>query len=227
MKKILLVEDDVGIARFISQGLRARGREVHWERVGKDVVDLACTGEFNTVILDLLLPDRDGLDICADIRAADVGVPVLMLTARGGLDDRLDGFAAGADDYLRKPFAFDELIARVEVLVRRDRLRRPDPVRMGKLRVDLEDRAAEWDGVPIELGRRAFALLTALAKAGGKVVSREALIDEIWGPDSDITENSLDVCVSTLRRKLETVSPQIEIETVRGQGIALRVNEPN
>ncbi|QLC22423.1 response regulator transcription factor [Parasphingopyxis sp. CP4] len=223
--KILLVEDDVGIGRFISQGLRARGCDVRWEREGRDVVALAGSGEFNTIILDLLLPDSDGIDLCADIRAADVGTPILILTARTGLDDRLDGFAAGADDYLRKPFAFAELIARVEVLLRRDGSRKPDPITYGRLVIDPLTGQAEWEGRPVEAGRRTKTLLLALARASGDVVGRDALIEEIWGNNAEITDNSLDVCVSALRRILKASSVPLEIKVYRGQGVALRLSD--
>ncbi len=219
---ILLVEDDVGIGRFITQGLRARGCEVHWERTGQNAVRLACSGSFNAMILDLLLPEHDGIDLCAEIRDAEFGIPILILTARSGLDDRLDGFAAGADDYLRKPFAFAELVARVEVLLRRDQHRKPDPIRIGLLRIDPTSKTVRWNGQPVEMGRRTYSLLLSLAKATGKVVSREELIEEIWGPDAIITDNALDVCVSSLRRKLAEVSAKLSVEAVRGQGIVLR-----
>jgi DNA-binding response OmpR family regulator len=197
---ILLVEDDVGIGRFISHGLRARGLTVHWERVGKRVRSLAAEGRFNTIILDLLLPDSDGLELCSEIRKAELGIPILVLTARTGLDDRLDGFSAGADDYLAKPFAFLELVARVQALLKRDRLRKPDPILLGPL-----------------------AMLMVLARARGEIVSRGTLLDEIWGDDI-VTDNALDACASALRRSLASVTDQAVVEAVRGQGYALRVS---
>jgi len=222
---ILLVEDDVGIGRFISQGLRARGLEVHWERVGKNVRSLAAAGRFNAIILDLLLPDSDGLDLCRDIRKAELGTPILVLTARIGLDDRLDGFSAGADDYLAKPFAFQELVARVQVLLKRDRLRKPDPVLVGPLRVDPNARDVTWAGKPVEMGRRSFSMLLALARGRGEVVKRRELLDEIWG-DAIVTDNALEACISALRRSFSAVTDCVTIEAVRGQGYALRVAEP-
>lgn len=222
---ILLVEDDVGIGRFICQGLRARGLKVHWERVGKHVPGLAAADRFNAIILDLMLPDSDGLDLCRDIRQAELGTPILVLTARIGLDDRLDGFSAGADDYLTKPFAFQELVARVQVLLRRDQLRKPDPVLIGPLRVDPNTRRVTWAGKPVELGGRSYAMLLTLARARGEVVKRDALLDAIWG-DAIVTDNALDACASALRRGLSAVTDDVIIEVVRGQGYALRVREP-
>jgi DNA-binding response OmpR family regulator len=220
---ILLVEDDVGIGRFVSQGLRVRGWQVRWERVGKDVPALAGSGRFNTIILDLLLPDSDGLNLCRDIRQQELGIPILMLTARSGLDDRLDGFAAGADDYLAKPFAFEELLARLRALLKRDRLRKPDPVNLGALRIDPTAGLATWAGQPITISRRAFTLLLVLARAGGEAVGRDKLIDEIWGGDTIVTDNALDVCASALRRALAGATDRLALEAVRGHGYALRL----
>ena len=146
--------------------------------------------------MDLLLPDSDGLDLCSQIRDAELDVPILVLTARTSLDDRLDGFSAGADDYLTKPFAFQELLARLQVLLRRDRLRKPDPILLGPLRLDQSGETATWAGNPIELGRRDFAMLWALARARGEVVTRSKLIDEIWGVYAIVTDNALDACAS-------------------------------
>jgi DNA-binding response OmpR family regulator len=221
---ILLVEDDVGIGRFICQGLRSRGMSVQWERVGKRVLDLVMERRFNAIILDLLLPDADGIDLCRAIRKAEIGTPILVLTARTGLDDRLDGFSSGADDYLTKPFAFQELVARLQVLVKRDRLRRPDPVRIGRLRVDPNTRLAQWDGHTLEMGRRSFAMLLALARGRGELVRRELLLDEVWG-DEIVTDNAVDACVSALRRSLAPITDMVTIEAVRGQGYILNVRD--
>ena len=222
---MLLVEDDVGIGRFITQGLRARGLSVHWERVGKGVRQLAASGRFNTIILDLLLPDSDGLDLCRDIRKDELGIPILVLTARTGLDDRLDGFSAGADDYLAKPFAFLELVARVKALLARDQLRKPDPVVIGSLRVDPGAGVATWEGIPIELAGRSFAMLLALARGRGDVIGRSALLDEIWG-DAIVTDNALDACASAVRKSLAAVTDCVTVEAIRGQGYALRMLDP-
>lgn len=219
---VLLVEDDVGIGRFISHGLRARGLTVHWERVGRQVQDLAASGRFNAIILDLLLPDSDGLDLCRAIRKAELGIPILVLTARTGLDDRLDGFSAGADDYLGKPFAFLELVARVKALLARDKLRKPDPIVMGPLRVDASTQVATWDGEAIEMGGRSFAMLMALAQARGDVISRDDLLDEIWG-DAIVTDNALDACASALRRSLSAVTDRLVVAAKRGEGFSLQI----
>lgn len=222
---VLLVEDDVGIGRFVSQGLAARGVSLRWERTGRDVVGLVAAGGVNLVILDLGLPDADGLDLCVAIRNMEIGVPILMLTARGSLDDRLEGFAAGSDDYLAKPFAFEELAARVDVLLRRDRDRKPDPVRFAALRLDPAAQTATWQGQAIELDPRGFALLLALAKASGEVVPRQKLIEAIWGGEADVTDNALDVCVSALRRRLGISEPRLLVQAHRGQGLSLGLKD--
>jgi DNA-binding response OmpR family regulator len=218
---VLLVEDDVGIGRFVSQGLAARGLSVRWERSGREVVTLAVSGDFNLLILDLGLPDADGLELCTAIRAAERGVPILMLTARTSLDDRLDGFAAGADDYLPKPFAFEELAARADVLLRRDRDRKPDPVRFEGLRLDPANLVATWEDQSIELDPRGFALLLALVRSGGAIVARQSLIEAVWGEGTEVSDNALDVCASALRRRLAAVTGALRVTAHRGQGFAL------
>ncbi len=218
---VLLVEDDVGIGRFVSHGLSARGLTVRWERTGREVQSLVTAGGIDLVILDLGLPDLDGIEICAAIRGAECGIPILMLTARSSLEDRLDGFSAGADDYLSKPFAFEELAARAEVLLRRSSNRMPDPVKLGSLRIDPSNHVASWQDCAIPLEPRAFALLLALANAKGAIVPREVLIDAIWGVGADITDNALDACASALRRRLAEAATTLQVTAYRRQGIAL------
>jgi DNA-binding response OmpR family regulator len=220
---ILLVEDDARIGRLISEGLRRRGCRVEWERVGKNVPELAATGSFNTVIMDLLLPDSDGLDLCKKIRAAEIGTPILVLTARADLDDRLDGFAAGVDDYVAKPFDTSELFARVRALAKRDLTRKPDAANFERLRVDPNTYCATWRGGPIETGRRTLLLLHALARSRGEIVEREKLIVAVWGLYAEITDNALEGCVSSLRRQLAEVTDELTVEAARGRGYALRV----
>jgi len=147
-------------------------------------------------------------------------LPVLMLTARASLDDRLDGFAAGADDYLPKPFAFAELVARVKVLVKRAGERRPDPIVYGDLRIDGLMGEARWAGELLALEPKGLAVLCVLARARGAVVERGALIDAVWG-EAEITDNALDVVVSGLRRRLAAGAPGVMVRTVRGAGLAL------
>jgi DNA-binding response OmpR family regulator len=220
---ILLVEDDVGIGRFVSRGLTARGHRVAWHREGAKVPDCIAAEPFGAVLLDLGLPDMDGLDLCRTLRGQSAGLPVLMLTARDSLGDKLDGFQAGADDYLPKPFAFEELLARLAVLERREALRPPEPLRFGRLAIDPLRREARWNDEPILLDGRGFSVLYRLAKAHGAIVLRDDLILAVWGADSEITDNALDVNVSALRRRLAKLDTPPIIETFRGRGFRLKV----
>jgi DNA-binding response OmpR family regulator len=219
---ILLVEDDVGIGRFVSRGLTARGHRVAWHREGALVPSRVATEPFGAVLLDLGLPDMDGLDLCRTLRGQSAGLPVLMLTARDGLGDKLDGFQAGADDYLPKPFAFEELLARLAVLERRDAMRPPEPLRFGGLAIDPVRREARWNDEAMALDGRGFSVLHRLAEARGAVVFRDDLITAVWGADSEVTDNALDVNVSALRRRLARLREPPTIETFRGRGFRLR-----
>jgi DNA-binding response OmpR family regulator len=220
---ILLVEDDVGIGRFVTRGLTARGHKVTWHREGALVPARIATEPFGAVLLDLGLPDMDGLDLCRSLRTQSAALPVLMLTARDSLGEKLDGFEAGADDYLPKPFAFEELVARLAVLERREGLRPPEPLRFGALAIDPVRREAQWNGESIALDGRGFSVLFRLAEARGAVVFRDDLISSVWGEDSDVTDNALDVNVSALRRRLAKLAAPPTIETFRGRGFRLKV----
>jgi len=219
MSLVLLVEDDAGIGRAIVQGLGGRGLGVRWLRQGAGVLDALAREQMATVILDIGLPDADGLALCRQIRAAGYTMPILMLTARTALDDRLEGFDAGADDYLPKPFAFAELAARVGVLVRRAGQLLPPPIIWQGLSIDRAAGTATWHGTPLALEPRSLALLAELALARGAVVARPALLDRVWGADAVITDNAVDVAVSALRKRLGPCG--LTIAAVRGRGFRL------
>ncbi|GHC83110.1 response regulator transcription factor [Novosphingobium pokkalii] len=219
MSMVLLVEDDAGIGRSVVQGLGGRGLAVRWLRQGAGVLDLLAQEQVATVVLDIGLPDADGLALCRAIRAAGHGMPILMLTARTALDDRLEGFQAGADDYLPKPFAFAELAARVGVLVRRAGQLAPPPIAWGGLVIDRAQGMAAWQGEPLALEPRSLALLAELALARGAVVERAVLVDRVWGADAVITDNAVDVAVSALRKRLYPCA--LTIAAVRGRGFRL------
>lgn len=221
---ILVVEDDVTIGRTLAQGLTAAGFAARWLRRGGDVLPLVQEGGVDAVVLDLGLPDGDGLDVCRALRDGGHHLPVLMLTARGGLDDRLDGFAAGADDYLAKPFAFAELVARVRVMERHAAQRRPDPLVLGALEIDPLANEARWAGERLDLEPKGVAVLLALLRARGQVVSRRALIDAVWG-DAAVTDNALDVVLSSLRKRLGLAAPSLQLRTVRGAGMVIEIDE--
>ena len=218
---ILLVEDDVGIGRSISQGLSAKGFALRWLRQGAGVPDHLATGEFSVVILDVGLPEADGFELCRQIRAAGHNLPILMLTARGALDDRLEGFEAGADDYLPKPFAFAELVARVAVLARRAEQLLVAPVTFGPLTIDSARVRVLKDGEPLAIEPKPLGLLIQLAIAQGALVPRQALIDAVWGKNAVIGDNTLDVAISALRRGLAKIAPGLLVRVIKGQGYRL------
>ena len=218
---IILVEDDVMIGRAVVQGLSARGHSVRWLRQGAGLMDAIAAGPVALVILDVGMPDCDGMALCRGIRAGGHDMPVLMLTARGTLDDRLEGFDAGADDYLAKPFAFAELAARVAVLVRRAAQLPPPPVVFGGLTLDPMTGDMRCGEAPVVAEPRTLALLGELVRARGGIVSRQHLIDAVWGAHAVVSDNTLDVAVSALRRRLGDLSPRLIVRAVRGQGVQL------
>jgi DNA-binding response OmpR family regulator len=218
---VLLVEDDPGIGRFVSRGLTAEGFAVHWLHAGREARDLLKTNAFAAAILDLGLPDIDGATLCADIRRDGVDTPILMLTARDSLDDKLDGFRCGADDYLTKPFAFEELLARLKVLTHRRIKQGSEVLVAGTLKLDRDARSAFIGTAPIALSRREFDVLACLATYPNQPVSRETILDQAWGPGSDVAENTVDVYVGYLRRHFEGLADAPTIETVRGIGFRL------
>lgn len=216
---VLLVEDDPGIGRFVTRGLAAEGFSVQWLR-GISGVPRQLTGaDYAVLILDLMLPDGDGCALARYLRDAGHMVPILMLTARDSLDEKLDGFRNGADDYLTKPFAFDELLARVRVLARRGSAG-PDRSHLlvGDLAIDIRAREVACNGQIIALTRREFDLLLYLARNAGEVVSRERLLAGAWGNNGDLSINTVDVYLGYLRRKLKAHGSETEITTVRGIG---------
>ena len=221
---ILLVEDDVMIGRTVVQGLSARGHVVRWLRHGAGLLDVLMVGGIAVVLLDVGLPDGDGFALCRAMRAAGHTMPVLMLTARGALDDRLEGFDAGADDYLPKPFAFAELVARVAVLVRRSAQLLPPPIAFAGLTLDRLTGEVRRDDRPVVAEPRTLALLGELVRARGAIVPRQRVIDAVWGEDAVISDNTLDVAVSALRRRLADVAPDLAVRAVRGQGLHLVVH---
>lgn len=218
---VLLVEDDPGIGRFVSRGLAARDYRVTWERDGSQVASLLGSGRFVAALLDLGLPDGDGLTLCRDLRDEGIDTPVLMLTARGALQDRLDGFACGADDYLPKPFAFDELLARLAAIVRRKPAHGAEPLRFHTMSVDRDRRAVMIGDRPLILSHREFDLLLALAAATGNVVARDALAASVWGDGAEVSDNALDVYIGYLRKRLGEAPGAPAIETLRGRGFRL------
>jgi two-component system, OmpR family, response regulator len=217
--KILLVEDEERIATFLEEGLADHGYEVVRAATGTQAIVEALDG-VELVVLDLGLPDVDGLEVITTLRASKFQAPIIVLTARGELADRLTGLDRGADDYLAKPFAFDELLARIRAQVRAMERRQPTKLEFGPVSMDLLARQVSVDGRPVELTSREFALLEKFLRAPGAVYTRGQLLSDIWGIDFDPRSNLVDVYVGYLRRK---VGPSL-IETVRAEGYRLRID---
>jgi DNA-binding response OmpR family regulator len=219
---LMIVEDEERVASFLEKGLRRHGYDVEWARCGGEALRRAEQPGISFVILDLGLPDLDGLDVLEGLRARGCTVPVLVLSARGGVNDKVKGLDLGADDYLGKPFAFSELVARVRANLR-PRTGAPDALlRAGGICMDLVRREVTFGGREVCLSAREFFLLKAFVAHPRQVLSRPELLHTVWGTTFDPGTNLVDVYVSYLRRKLgERV-----IETVRGAGYRLRIDSP-
>ena len=214
--RLLLVEDDTKLVRALTVGLEREGYAVDSADSGDVALDLARATDYEAVVLDLMLPGIDGFTVCRQFRSEGRWMPVLMLTARTDVRDRIRGLDAGADDYLVKPFDFGELLARLRALLRRGPVERPAIVAIGDLRIDAETRVVTRDGQEIELTGREYDVLEFLARRAGRVVSRSELLDEIWS-DYEGSPNIIDVYVGYLRKKLGRAL----IRTVRGKGFVL------
>jgi DNA-binding response OmpR family regulator len=219
--KVLLVEDDARLARFLSRVLSEEGYGVDLCASGADAAKQASASAYDLIVLDWMLPDLDGLSICRGLRGAGMTVPVLMLTARGEVRERVLGLEAGADDYLVKPFDVDELLARVHALLRR--ATGHARLRCGPLEVDRVARSVQLNGARVDLTSREYALLLHLLYHAGKVVTRSELLSRVWETHYDPSSNFVEVHISRLREKLGEGASMIE--TVRGMGYRLRVSE--
>ncbi|HZT76198.1 MAG TPA: response regulator transcription factor [Vicinamibacterales bacterium] len=221
--RALLVEDDATIAEFVVRGLREAGFAVDHAADGDAGFDLAAVEPYDVAIVDLMLPKRDGLSLIESLRARGVTTPVLILSARRSVDDRVRGLQTGGDDYLTKPFAFSELLARVQALVRRAaRATEPTTMSVADLAVDLLSRRVTRAGVAIDLRPREFALLEYLMRNAGKVVSKTMILSHVWDYNFDPQTNIVDVLVSRLREKIDRPFEQKLLQTVRGVGYVLR-----
>jgi two-component system OmpR family response regulator len=218
--RALLVEDDERIVEFVRRGLEAEGYRIEVATTGADAVRLGRQRRHELIILDLLLPDIDGREVCRRLRAAQVHVPILMLTALDALEDKVAGLQIGADDYLTKPFAFEELLARLQALQRRrgDYSENQVVLRVGDLRVDRETREVLRGQERIELTPKEFALLECLMGRPGKVFSRTMILERVWGTTSDPLTNIVEVYIRQLRRKIDEGQAKPLIQTIRGFG---------
>jgi two-component system OmpR family response regulator len=219
--KILIVEDDPQMRELIERGLTAEGYETRAVDNGVDALIAVSTEEFALAAIDVMLPQMSGFEICRRIRQSGSSMPLLLLTARDAVEDRVFGLDAGADDYLTKPFAFVELSARVRALLRRDANADKLVLTVGALRIDSLAVAVTAAGHPLSMSPKEFALLRLLAGAVGTVVSRTRILEEVWGSTQNIDPNIVDQYVSYLRRKLEPVDAGVRIITKRGSGYLL------
>ena len=228
MVRILLVEDESKVAHAVQDGLEAEGYEVTLAATGDAGLQAANTRNFDLIVLDLMLPGRDGLEILSERRAEGDPTPVLILTARDTVLDRVAGLDAGADDYLVKPFAFAELLARVRALLRRGRPEAPARLEVADLEIDSAARRASRAGHPLSLTAREFRLLEYLVQRQGQVVSREEIARDVWREPSRGTplDNVIDVHIMRLRRKVDYDAAVRLIHTVRGVGFVVREDEP-
>ncbi len=224
MTHLLLIEDEERIASFVEKGLRSNGFTVAIAGDGKTATGLALTGDFSLIILDLGLPDQDGLELLESLRGQGIEIPIVILTARDDLDDKVAGFEGGADDYLTKPFRFEELLVRIKARLRDRSVSKaqaqPTTLGNGLMQLDLRSRQVKVQGKWIELPSREFTLAELFFQNEGQVLSREQILNRVWGYDYDPGSNIVDVYVGYLRKKLGSSC----IKTVRGQGYCFQLS---
>lgn len=218
--RILLCEDNDDLGEAVQQRLRNSGHSIEWVRDGSEVVEAAENGPFDAVILDLMLPNRDGIGLIADMRLRKIDTPILVITARSEIDDKVSLLDLGADDYLVKPFDLRELEARLRALIRRTGGQTSSVVGIGNLELNIAGINATINGEALDLGRREFRLLEILATNAGKVVVKERLMNQLFNFDESVSINALELHISRLRRKLEPSN--VKIGTVRGVGYMMR-----
>ena len=221
--RILLVEDDKKAARVLKKGLEEEGFVVDTAPSGDEGEYLASINEYDLIVLDWLLPGKEGIQVCREIRARGCSVPILMLTAKDAVGDRITGLNTGADDYLTKPFAFAELLARIRALLRRATAGRPTLLRVDDLTLDPVSHRVARGALPVNLTAREYAILEFLLRHAGEVVTRTQLGEHVWEAEYDTLTNLVDVHVSHLRRKIDRDDSVALIHTVRGRGYRLGV----
>lgn len=230
--KILLIEDEPKIADFVCEGLTARGLVVEHCDNGHDGFDAAKRGEHVVIVLDIMLPGRDGLSVLKGLRSVGVKTPVILLTARNELDDRIEGFNLGADDYLAKPFFVEELLARIQALQRRALGDGQNTLQVGQFKLDRISRKASCGDKTIDLTTREFSLMEYLMRSAGQVFTRSQILEHVWGYDFDPSTNVVDVCIKRVRGKISSMENSVDgkadmdsaspIESVRGAGYRFR-----
>ena len=217
--KVLLAEDDVRLGRLVKHMLETEQHQVQWVVRGDEALAAATDGGFDVLVLDWMMPELSGVELCRRLRDDGYARPILMLTARDALDDRIAGLDSGADDYLVKPFEFGELFARLRALSRRGETPlKEDLLEMGNWVLDRNHRVLRREDVEVQLSAREFQLLDLLAQNKGRVLTREMLLDRVWGLGSEVSENTLDAYIRLLRKKLDQPGDRPMITTVRGVG---------
>jgi two-component system OmpR family response regulator len=222
--RILVVEDEPKMAGLLRRGLSEEGYAVDIVRTGTDALWAAAENPYDAIVLDIMLPDLDGFEVCRRLRKDDLWAPVIMLTARDAIDDRVSGLDAGADDYLTKPFSFGELFARLRALLRRGAAERPPVLQVDDLELDPATRQVARGGSEIKLTAKEFALLEYFMRRAGEVLSRARLIEHVWDFGFDADSNVVDVYVRYLREKVDRPFGRDSIETIRGIGYRLRAD---
>ncbi|MBA3328053.1 MAG: response regulator transcription factor [Solirubrobacterales bacterium] len=217
MNRILIAEDEPRLASFLEKGLKSNGFTTTTVGDGVSAVLLADDADFDLIVLDIGLPGKDGFSVLREVRAAGQRIPVIILSARDDISDKVDGLELGADDYVTKPFRFEELLARVRVRLRVEGTAETTVLRAGEMALDLRTRRATVDGHSVELSAREFTMLEVFLRHAGQVLSREQLLSHVWGYDYDPGSNVVDVYVGYLRKKLG----RDRIQTVRGMGYSL------
>jgi len=220
--RILLVEDEKRVASFIQRGLKEEHFAVDVAHDGEKGIEMASLSSYDLIILDLMLPEKDGLAVCKEIRSRKNDVPILMLTARSGVKDRVLGLNAGADDYLGKPFAFEELLARVQALLRRKRSEKSPLLKVNGLELNQLTHKVRREELEIELTSKEYALLEYLMLHAGQVVTRTMISEHVWNESFETFTNVIDVYVNYLRNKIDKGSEKPLIHTIRGTGYLLK-----
>jgi two-component system, OmpR family, response regulator len=220
--RVLIVEDQPKLAALLARGLREEGHAADVAARGEDALWMAPAAAYDVVVLDIMLPGIDGIETCRRLRQSEIWTPVLMLTARDAVDDRVTGLDSGADDYLTKPFSFDELLARLRALTRRAPPERPVMVEVGELRLDPAAHRAWRGDTELELSAKEFAVLELLMRRPGSVLSRAQLLEGAWDMSYERRSNIVDVYIRHLREKIDRPFGSETIETVRGVGYRIR-----
>ena len=219
MKKILLVEDESKIANAVARGLKYEGFEVSIASDGEEALILGKDEEFNCIVLDRMLPLKEGVEVCKELRESNIKTPIIMLTAKSGVNDKIEGLDAGADDYLAKPFSLDELLARIRALLRRPNVILNEEIKVGDLILNTTTFEAKRNGKTIILSKKEYDLLEYLMRNANKTISKEKIINHVWDFDSDILPNTVEVYMGYLRNKVDKpFKDKKMLQTVRGFG---------